>query len=121
VFDVRLHPKGPGCRLFDFTKKSLKIPKGVASRKALFVHKQRLDKTEGQIKNGQSSNTGNIGYTRHRTNTYKTKKHNTENFEDTKGGRLSTLEVLVARFMYASKNLCSPHVFGGICFADHFS
>ena len=28
---------------------------------------QRLEKTQGQIKNGQSRDTGNIGYTRHRT------------------------------------------------------
>ena len=27
-----------------------------------------LEKTEGEIKNGQSRDTGNIGYTRHRTN-----------------------------------------------------
>ena len=33
---------------------------------------------EGLIKNGQSRETGNIGYTRHRTNTNKTEKHNTE-------------------------------------------
>jgi hypothetical protein len=28
---------------------------------------QRLEKPEGAIKNGQSKETGNIGYTRHRT------------------------------------------------------
>jgi hypothetical protein len=28
---------------------------------------QRLEKTQGQIKNGQSRDTGNIGYTRYRT------------------------------------------------------
>ena len=28
---------------------------------------QRLEKTEGAIKNGQFRDTGNIGYTRHRT------------------------------------------------------
>jgi hypothetical protein len=28
---------------------------------------QRLEKTQGQIKNGQSTDTGNMGYTRHRT------------------------------------------------------
>jgi hypothetical protein len=33
----------------------------------------RLEKTEGTIKNGQSKNTGNIGYTRHRTKTNKAK------------------------------------------------
>jgi len=32
-----------------------------------------LEKTEEQIKNGQSRDTGNIGYTRHRTKTNKTK------------------------------------------------
>ena len=31
------------------------------------------------MKNGQSRETGNIGYTRHKTKTNKTKKHNTEN------------------------------------------
>ena len=30
-------------------------------------------KTEGSIKNGQSRDTGNIGYTRHRTKTNKTR------------------------------------------------
>ena len=28
---------------------------------------QRLEKTQGKIKNGQSRDTGNIGYTRNRT------------------------------------------------------
>jgi hypothetical protein len=28
---------------------------------------KRLEKHQGQIKNGQSRDTGNIGYTRHRT------------------------------------------------------
>jgi hypothetical protein len=28
---------------------------------------ERLEKTKGAIKNGQSRDTGNIGYTRHRT------------------------------------------------------
>jgi hypothetical protein len=28
---------------------------------------QRVEKTQGQIKNGQSRDTGNIRYTRHRT------------------------------------------------------
>ena len=39
-----------------------------------------LEKTEGAIKNRQSRETGNIGYTRHRTKTNKTKnpKHNTD-------------------------------------------
>ena len=36
----------------------------------------KLEKTEGPIKNGQSRDTGNIGHTRHRTNT-KENKHNT--------------------------------------------
>jgi len=36
--------------------------------------------TEEVIKNGQSRDTGNIGYTRHRTKTNKTKtQHNLEN------------------------------------------
>jgi hypothetical protein len=34
---------------------------------------QRLEKTKGAIKNGQSRETGNIGYTRHRTKTNKTR------------------------------------------------
>jgi len=29
-----------------------------------------LEKTQGQIKNGQSRDTGSIGYTRHRTKTH---------------------------------------------------
>ena len=33
---------------------------------------KREKKTEGAIKNGQSRNTGNNGYTRHRTNTHDT-------------------------------------------------
>jgi hypothetical protein len=37
-----------------------------------------LEKTEGEIKNGESRDTGNIGHTRHRTKTNKTIKHNTE-------------------------------------------
>jgi hypothetical protein len=36
-----------------------------------------LEKTEGAIKNGQSRETGIIGYKRHKTRTNKTKKHNT--------------------------------------------
>jgi hypothetical protein len=36
-----------------------------------------LEKTEGAIKNGQSRETGNIGYIRHKTKTNKTKKQNT--------------------------------------------
>jgi len=35
------------------------------------------EKTEDANNNGQSSDTGNIGYTRHRTKTNKT-QHNTE-------------------------------------------
>jgi hypothetical protein len=34
---------------------------------------QRLEKTKGAIKNGQSRDTDNIGYTRQRTKTNKTK------------------------------------------------
>jgi len=37
-----------------------------------------MEKTEGAKNNGQSRETGNIGYTRHKTKTNKTKqKHNT--------------------------------------------
>ena len=32
-----------------------------------------LDNVEGAIKHGQSRETSNLGYTRHRTKTYKTK------------------------------------------------
>ena len=35
-----------------------------------------LENTEGAIKNGQSRETGNIGYTRHRTNKTKTIQRN---------------------------------------------
>ena len=39
-----------------------------------------LEKTEGAINNGQSRDTGNVMYTRHRTETGKTKtKYNIEN------------------------------------------
>jgi hypothetical protein len=37
-----------------------------------------LEKTEWTIKNGQSRNTGNIGYPRHRTKTNKIKKNPTQ-------------------------------------------
>jgi len=36
------------------------------------------EKTEVAIKNEQSRDTGTVGYTRHRTETNKTTKHNTE-------------------------------------------
>ena len=36
---------------------------------------QRLEKTEGAVKNGQFRENVNIVYTRHRTNTNTTKKH----------------------------------------------
>ena len=36
-----------------------------------------IEKTEGAIKNGQSRDIGNIGYTRHRTKTKKPKKNPT--------------------------------------------
>ena len=39
---------------------------------------QRLEKTQRQIKNGQSRDTGNIGYTRHRTNVRENPKKNRE-------------------------------------------
>ena len=38
---------------------------------------QRLEKTKGTIKNGQSRDTGNNGYTRHRTKISKTHIKNT--------------------------------------------
>ena len=41
---------------------------------------QRLEKTQGQIKNGQPRDTGNTGYTRHRTKTNKT--HNISLFNN---------------------------------------
>jgi hypothetical protein len=39
---------------------------------------QRLEKTKGQIKNGQSRDTGNIGCTRHRTKVSENLKANQE-------------------------------------------
>ena len=50
----------------------------------MFLHrtckdKYTLKKTEGAIKNGQFIETGNIGYTRHRTKTNKAKQYSTEN------------------------------------------
>ena len=39
---------------------------------------QRLEKTQRQIKNGQSRDTGNIGYTRHRTKVRENKRANQE-------------------------------------------
>ena len=36
-----------------------------------------LEKAEGEIKNGKSRQTGNIGYTRHRSNGRLTKQQNT--------------------------------------------
>ena len=39
---------------------------------------QRLEKTKGTIKNGQPRNTGNIGYTRHRTKGRVNQKDNQE-------------------------------------------
>jgi hypothetical protein len=40
------------------------------------LRKYTLEKTERAIKNKQSRNTTNIGHTRHRTKTNKTKKQN---------------------------------------------
>ena len=40
------------------------------------IDEYTLEKTEGTIKNLQSRDTGNIGYTRHRTKTNKAQKHN---------------------------------------------
>ena len=42
-------------------------------------HRFNLEKPKAAIKNLQSRETGNIGYTRHRTKSNKTKKHNIEN------------------------------------------
>ena len=39
---------------------------------------QRLEKTQGQIKNGQTRDTGNIGYTRYRTKVRENPKANPE-------------------------------------------
>jgi hypothetical protein len=39
---------------------------------------QRLEKTQGQIKNGQFRDTGNIGYTRHRTQVRENPRANQE-------------------------------------------
>ena len=39
---------------------------------------QRLEKTKGQINNGQSRDTGNIGYTRHRTRVRENPRANQE-------------------------------------------
>jgi hypothetical protein len=44
-----------------------------------FIDKEKLGKIEGAIKNEQSRDTDNIGFTRHRTKTKKTQKYNTEN------------------------------------------
>ena len=40
-----------------------------------------LEKTEGAVKNGQSRDNANIGYTKHRTKTNKAQKHNTESYK----------------------------------------
>ena len=45
---------------------------------------QRVEKTQGQIKNGQSRDTGNIGCTRHRTKTKQNKTHNISLFNNTR-------------------------------------
>jgi hypothetical protein len=39
---------------------------------------QRLEKTQGQIKNGQYRDTANIGYTRHRTKVRENPRANQE-------------------------------------------
>ena len=39
---------------------------------------QRLEKTKGTIKNGQSRNSDNIGYTRHRTKIRENQRGNQE-------------------------------------------
>ena len=40
--------------------------------------RQRLEKTKGTIKNGQSRETGNIGYTRYKTKVRENQKDNQE-------------------------------------------
>ena len=40
--------------------------------------RQRLEKTKGTIKNGQSRETGNIGYTRYRTKVRENQRDNQE-------------------------------------------
>ena len=39
---------------------------------------ERLEKTKGKIKNGQSRDTGNFGYTRHRTKVRENPRANQE-------------------------------------------
>jgi hypothetical protein len=51
---------------------------------------QRLEKTQGQIKNGQSRDTGSIGYTRHRTKVR-------ENPRQIKSGNPETLVTLATQ------------------------
>ena len=43
----------------------------------LFRYYIHVRETDGVIQDGQSRETGNIRYTRHKTKTIKTKKHNT--------------------------------------------
>ena len=48
----------------------------------------RLEKTEGAIKNGQSNETGNIGYTRHRTKVRENRKGNIKNLQFKETGNI---------------------------------
>ena len=69
---------------------------------------QALEKTEEAIKNGQSRETGNIGYTRHMTKTNKTKSAvglvNTScQFGEVKHGLASALVVRCAEYFDDTK------------------
>jgi len=50
-----------------------KLQKCTGSNYQIVLLKKTLEKTEGAIKYGQSRETGNIGYTRHKTKANKTK------------------------------------------------
>jgi hypothetical protein len=58
-----------------FKSLSISLWKIVAHRNMAYtwIYKYTLEKTKGAIEKGQSRETGNIGYTRHRTKTNKTK------------------------------------------------
>ena len=58
--------------------------KRMGTRNVLTHSKYTLEKTEGAIKNEHFRNTGNIGYTRHRTKTNKEKnKHKAKKMNNT--------------------------------------
>ena len=54
-------------------------PETLATLGTQDTERRHIRDNQRAIKNGQSRDTGNIGYTRHRTKTNKTQKHNTEN------------------------------------------